>query len=52
MAVGPGIRRYGTVASLVLLAWDVYCMWITLRRNYQFWPTVIGTLGAFCVADL
>jgi hypothetical protein len=26
--------------------------WITLRRNYQFWPTVIGTLGAFCVADL
>jgi hypothetical protein len=26
--------------------------WITLRRNYRFWPTVIGTLGVFCVADL
>jgi hypothetical protein len=26
--------------------------WITLRRNYRFWPTVIGTLGIFCVADL
>jgi hypothetical protein len=26
--------------------------WITLRRNYQFWPAAIGTLGIFCVADL
>jgi hypothetical protein len=26
--------------------------WITLRRNYQFWPAAVGTLGIFCVSDL
>jgi hypothetical protein len=26
--------------------------WVTLRRNYQFWPAAIGTLGIFCVSDL
>ena len=36
------------------LGMSVACFvtWITLRRNYHFWPTVIGTLGAFCMADL
>ena len=36
------------------LGMSVACVvtWITLRRNYAFWPTVIGTLGVFCVADL
>jgi hypothetical protein len=36
------------------LGMSIACVvtWITLHRNYQFWPTVIGTLGAFCVADL
>jgi hypothetical protein len=27
-------------------------VWVTLRRNYQFWPAAIGTLGIFCVSDL
>jgi uncharacterized membrane protein YsdA (DUF1294 family) len=27
-------------------------VWVTLRRNYQFWPATIGTLGIFCVSDL
>jgi len=26
--------------------------WITLRRNYRFWPTVVGTLGTFFLTDL
>ena len=26
--------------------------WITLRRNFQFWPAAIGTLGIFCTSDL
>jgi hypothetical protein len=36
------------------LGMSIACVitWITLRRNYQFWPTVIGTLGAFCLPDL
>jgi len=51
-------RAFGvTELSLRLftaLGMSVACVvtWITLRRNYRFWPTVIGTLGAFCVADL
>jgi len=51
-------RAFGvTELSLRLfsaLGMSVACVvtWITLRRNYGFWPTVIGTLGAFCVADL
>src|SRR6266478_1995995 len=51
-------RAFGvTELSLRLfttLGMSVACFvtWITLRRNYRFWPTVIGTLGAFCVADL
>src|SRR6266481_2717978 len=51
-------RAFGvTELSLRLfttLGMSVACFvtWITLRRNYQFWPTVIGTLGAFCMADL
>jgi hypothetical protein len=27
-------------------------MWIKLRLNYPFWPTVIGTLDPFCLSDL
>ena len=51
-------RAFGvTELSLRLftaLGMSVACFvtWITLRRNYQSWPTVIGTLGAFCVVDL
>src|SRR5206468_1347017 len=51
-------RAFGaTELSLRLftaLGMSVACFvtWITLRRNYRFWPTVIGTLGAFCVADV
>jgi hypothetical protein len=51
-------RAFGiTELSLRLfttLGMSVACVvtWITLRRNYRFWPTVIGTLGVFCVADL
>jgi len=26
--------------------------WIILRRNYRFWPTVAGTLSAFCLTEL
>jgi hypothetical protein len=51
-------RAFGvTELSLRLftaLGMSVACVvtWITLRRNYRFWPTLIGTLGVFCVADL
>lgn len=27
-------------------------VWITLRRNYNFWSASIGTLGVFCVSDI
>lgn len=27
-------------------------VWITLRRNYNFWSASIGTLGVFCVAGI
>jgi hypothetical protein len=27
-------------------------MWIKLRLNYPFWPTVIRTLDPFCLSDL
>ena len=46
-------RAFGvTELSLRLfssLGMSVACVvtWITLRRNYRFWPTVVGTLGAF-----
>jgi hypothetical protein len=51
-------RAFGvTELSLRLfsaLGMSVACVvtWITLRRNYEFWPTVIGTLGAFCLTDI
>ena len=51
-------RAFGvTELSLRLftsLGMSVACVvtWITLRRNYRFWPTVVGTLGAFCLTDL
>jgi hypothetical protein len=36
------------------LGMSVACLgvWVTLRRNYRFWPAAIGTLGVFCVSDL
>ena len=51
-------RAFGvTELSLRLftaLGMSVACVvtWITLRRNYRFWPTVSGTLGAFFLAEL
>ncbi len=26
--------------------------WLTLRRNYRFWPTTIGTFIVFCTSDM
>jgi hypothetical protein len=36
------------------LGMSVACVvtWIILRRNYRVWPSVFGTLGAFCLTDL
>src|SRR5262245_58044166 len=36
------------------LGMSVACVvtWIILRRNYRAWPSVFGTLGAFCLTDL
>jgi hypothetical protein len=51
-------RTFGaTELSLRLftaLGISVACVvtWITLRRNYRFWPTVIGVLTAFCLGNL
>jgi Dolichyl-phosphate-mannose-protein mannosyltransferase len=36
------------------LGMSIACLvtWITLRRNFRFWPAAIGTLGIFCMSHL